>query len=260
MQSIERETLRRLAGRWMELACLPVMAERKRLWTALHDLRGERPMVLFESWTLEHYVAEDELVCSDPSLREMERFMRRMIRQVEEIGDDLVIEPHWKVYWKIDASDYGVDLQVTHADDAHGGDVAYIYNHPIRCVEDIQRLKPRTWQVDRAATMEQADQLNDLFGDLLPIVLQGTGTHAPSLTGDLFRLAGNENLMTWTYDQPEALHRIMAYLRDDRLAYYAWLESEGLLGLNNNSETSGSGSPGYHHRAAAGPITPGRHV
>ena len=89
--------------------------------------------------------------------------MRRMIRQVEEIGDDLVIEPHWKVYWKIDASDYGVDLQVTHADDAHGGDVAYAYNHPIRCVDDIQRLKPRTWQVDRVATLSQADQLNDLF-------------------------------------------------------------------------------------------------
>jgi hypothetical protein len=28
-------TLRRLATRWMELAALPVMAERKRLWTAL---------------------------------------------------------------------------------------------------------------------------------------------------------------------------------------------------------------------------------
>ena len=245
MQSIERETLRRLARRWMELACLPVMAERKRLWTALHDLRGERPMVLFESWTLEHYVGEEELACSDPDLRDMERLMRRMIRQVEEIGDDLVLEPHWKVYWKIDASDYGVDLQVTHADDAHGGDVAYAYNHPIRSVDDIQRLKPRTWQVDRAATLSQADRLDDLFGDLLPIELQGTGTHAPSLTGDLFRLAGNENLMTWTYDQPEALHQIMAYLRDDRLAYYAWLEREGLLGLNNNSETSGSGSPGF---------------
>jgi hypothetical protein len=245
MQPIERETLRRLAGRWMELACLPVMAERKRLWTALHDLRGERPMVLFESWTLEHYVGEYELACSDPALRGVECFMRRMIRQVEEIGDDLVLEPHWKVYWKIDASDYGVDLQVTHADDAHGGDVAYAYNHPIRTVADIRRLKPRNWQVDRAGTMVQADQLNDLFGDLLPIVLQATGTHVASLTGDLFRLAGNENLMTWTYDQPEALHQIMAYLRDDRLAYYAWLESEELLGLNNNSETSGSGSPGF---------------
>ena len=45
----DRETLRRLAGRWMELASLPVMAERRRLWTALNDLHAERPMVLFET-------------------------------------------------------------------------------------------------------------------------------------------------------------------------------------------------------------------
>jgi hypothetical protein len=36
----------------------------------------------------------------------------------------------------------------------------------------------------------------------------------------------------------------MAYLRDDRLAYFDWLEREGLLGLNNNSTLVGSGSPG----------------
>jgi len=31
----DREILLGLAGRWMELAHLPVMTERKRLWTAL---------------------------------------------------------------------------------------------------------------------------------------------------------------------------------------------------------------------------------
>ncbi len=51
--------------------------------------------------------------------------------------------------------------------------------------------------------------------------------------------------MTWLYDEPEAIHRIMAYLRDDRLAYFRWLESEELLGLNNNSTLVGSGSPGF---------------
>lgn len=49
-------TLRNLAQHWIELAHLPVMAERKRLWTALKDLHAERPMVLFETWTLEDYV------------------------------------------------------------------------------------------------------------------------------------------------------------------------------------------------------------
>ena len=204
----------------MELASLPVMAERQRLWTAQKDLHAERPMVLFETWTLEHYVEEAELVCTDPEPREIECVMRRYIRQVEEIQDDLVLDPHWKVFWEIEATNYGVDLEITHADDAHGGDVAYAFNHPIRTPEDIARLKPRTWKVDRALTMQRQEQLDSLFGDLLPVQLAGTGGLHAGMTGDLFKLVGNENLMTWTYDAPETLHQLMAYLRDDRLAYY----------------------------------------
>ena len=45
----DREVIRSLAGRWAEIAALPLMAERKRQWRALHDLRPERPMVLFET-------------------------------------------------------------------------------------------------------------------------------------------------------------------------------------------------------------------
>lgn len=245
MNDLERQTLRALAGRWMELASLPVMAERKRQWAALKDLRAERPMVHFETWTVENYVEERELMCEDPDLREVERVMRRHIRQVEEIGDDYVIEPFWKVYWSIESQDYGVDLQVEHAADGFGGDVAYHFNHPIRTPEDVHLLRPRAWQVDRAKTQRWQECLDSLFGDLLPVVLVGTGGLHAGLTGDLFKLVGNDNLLTWTYDAPDALHHVMAYLRDDRLAYYDWLEREGLLGRNDNAEIVGSGSFGY---------------
>ena len=78
--------------------------------------------------------------------------------------------------------------------------------------------------------------------------LYGTGSQIAALTSDLFRLIGNDNLLAWLYDQPAALHQIMAYLRDDRLVYYRWLEAEKLLGWNNDVELVGSGSPGYTTR------------
>ncbi|MBE0695461.1 MAG: hypothetical protein IH586_00910, partial [Anaerolineaceae bacterium] len=239
--------LQRLARRWMELACLPVMDERRRLWTALNDLHPERPMVMFETWTLENYVRENELECIDPYFRAVEMEMRRTIRQVEEIGDDMVIEPHWRLYWDIraDPPGFGVGLTTTHADDAHGGQVGYTYNHPIHTVEDVARLKPRTWQVEKEKTRAKQARLQEAFGDALPVVIHGTGGLHAGLTGDLFRLIGNDNLLMWTYDAPEALKQVMAYLRDDRLAYFHWLEAEGLLGLNNDSELAGSGSPGF---------------
>jgi hypothetical protein len=47
------------------------------------------------------------------------------------------------------------------------------------------------------------------------------------------------------YDNPEGLHRVMAFLRDDYLAFTAWLEQEGLYSLNNENDYTGSGSMGY---------------
>jgi hypothetical protein len=230
----------------MELAHLPVMAERIRAWTALKDLRPERPMLLFETWTLgSDFVAPGELLCADPALRGVENDLRAGIRQVEEIGDDFVVDPFYRVEWDVDSTDYGVTVTAEHAQDGMGGDTAYHYNHPLRAPQDVERLRPRTWSVDRAKTRARQARLQELFGDILPVTLHGTGSHIAALTSDLFRLIGNDNLLTWPYDAPDALQRVMAYLRDDRLAYYAWLESEGLLGLNNDSHLVGSGSPGF---------------
>ncbi len=241
----DREILRSLAGRWMELAAMPVMETRKRQWTALKDLQPERPMVLFETWTVENFVAPEELQCSTTGLRELEQSMRAVIRQAEDLGDDFVVDPFMRIEWKIEASDYGVPIIAEHAKDGMGGDTAYHYNHPIQRPEDVSKLQPRTWRVERSTTQQRVEELNDLFGDLLPVVLHGTGMQIAALTSDLFRLIGNNNLLMWPYDAPKELHAVMAYLRDDRLAYYRWLESENLLGLNNNSYIVGSGSPGF---------------
>ena len=241
----DREILRRLASRWMELAALPVMQQRARQWTALKDLHPERPMVLFEIWTVENYVGPSELLCQDESNRQVELAMRRVIRQAEEIGDDFVVPPGYRVYWQTASSSYGVEIKDHHVLDERGTDLGYGFNHPIRTPDDIDRLVPRTWSVDRASTAAFAGRLYDTFGDILPIELHGTGGHIAALTSDLFRLIGNDNLLAWLYDAPDALHRLMAYLRDDRIAYYSWLESENLLGLNNDWELVGSGSPGY---------------
>ncbi len=130
MSNPDHDVLRGLAARWMELASLPVMAERRRQWTALKDLRAERPMVLFETWTLEAYVAEDEVACDDAELRRVEKGMRAHIRQAEEIGDDIVVEPFLRIYWDIERSDFGVPLVPEHSQDAEGGNVGYHFDYP----------------------------------------------------------------------------------------------------------------------------------
>lgn len=245
MSNKDREILRSLAKRWMELANQPVMKERKRQWTALKDLKAERPMVLFETWTLENYVAESDLQCEDQGFRNMERHIRWVIQHVEEVGDDIVIEPYWRIGWHTGGTGYGVQIRSHHATDTTGASIGYAFENPIQTPQDIDKLTPRTWSVNREGTIKWKERLEDTFGDILPVVLHGTTSLHAGLTGDVFRLIGNARLMTWVYDEPEAIHRIMRYLRDDRINHFKWLEKEKLLGLNNNSTLVGSGSPGY---------------
>jgi hypothetical protein len=201
---------------------------------------------LFETGSLENYVADDELVCTDPELRAVERAMLWRVRHAEEVGDDIVVEPRFRVYWDISASDFGVHIGEEHAVDSTGAHLAYHFTNPIQSPDDVKLLRQRTFSVDRARTQVRAARLNGIFGDILPVHLHGTGPHWSGLLRDIFRLLGNERLLLWPYDAPEAVHAVMSFLRDDRLAYYRWLESESLLGLNHDGwELIGSGSPGY---------------
>ena len=241
----DRETLRALAARWREAAARPVMAERKRQWTLLKDLRPERPLFLFETATLEGYVAESELACQDPQLRLWERHLRETLRHAEEVGDDLVVEPWLALHWDIEQSDYGVPIEISRGVDTEGGSQAYHYNHPLRTPADAPRLRPRTRRVHRDRTLALKERLEELFGDLLPVEVRGIGSPLAAITSDLFRLIGNDNLLTWPYDAPEVLRAVVSYLRDDRLEHYRWLEREHLLATNSDSHLVGSGSPGF---------------
>jgi hypothetical protein len=69
----DRTTMRDLATQWMGWAADPVMEERKRAWRAVHDLKSQRPVILFETDWIDGFVGDEELLCEDPLLRGVER-------------------------------------------------------------------------------------------------------------------------------------------------------------------------------------------
>jgi hypothetical protein len=58
-------------------------------------------------------------------------------------------------------------------------------------------------------------------------------------------LLGLQELMLATYDNPEGLHRLMAFLRDDHLNFITWAEREKLLTPDNENDYTGSGGVAY---------------
>lgn len=259
VSSKDRQVIRTLASKWMELASQPVMAERKRLWQAVHDLKQVRPVILVETCMMvDEYVPISELQCEDPLLRNVERHMRIETRHAEEMGDDIVLEPYFRLPWEVSVSNYGVSWDEFHCTDAAGRNTAYSFSFPIRTPEDFAKLKIRTKTVDRPKTLRLKAAMEEVFGDILPVRLGNNDQFVPDsgfrpwcgmefigLTMDLFKLCGNERLLYWVYDEPEMIHRMMKFLRDDRLAYFRWLEQEGLLDLNTDTQMAGPCMYGY---------------
>ena len=254
----EREALRGLAARWMDHAADPVMPERRRQWRAIKDLRAEKPMILVETCMLPDYIGKDELVCQDPYLRNIEKSLYEIVRHADEIGDDIVVDPYFRIPWVIEISDYGVPIEAQHAVNESGNDLGYTFNFGVQSEADYQKLHLRNRRVDREESCRRQELLEDIFGDILPVRMGGydpfdtdpgyhpwLGNLHGGLTMDLFKLIGNNNLLTWVYDNPALIRRIMSLIRDDRLAHFRFLEKENLLYQNTDTWMPCPGSYGF---------------
>jgi len=255
----DMQRLQEIAKEWMEIASSPAMEERKRLWKACRDLKSERPMIRFDAYFLEGYIAEEQLVCQDTQLRDIEKMMLGMIRQYKEVGDDIVLNDYFRIPWKIDATSMGVECTKQHTADQQGKEsVGYAFEHPIKEPEDMEKLLERTFSVDKEATLGFKDKVEEAFGGVLPVKVGNTdyfmedfgynictGRNYCGITYELFKLIGFETMGYWMYDEPDCIHTLMEYLTRDRIKYFRYIEEEQLLDFNTDHQFAGSVSYGF---------------
>ena len=140
------------------------------------------------------YIGQDELVCQDPYLRNIEKSLYEIVRHADEIGDDIVVDfvfPHsmgignrrlWRAYrshsrYQQRWEQHRLHLQLWRAVGS-------------RC----RRLHLRDRCVDRTLSLQRKERLEGLFGDILPIRLGGydpfdTDTGYKPWLGNLFSRA-----------------------------------------------------------------------
>jgi hypothetical protein len=255
----DKKVIRELASRWKDLAAQPVMRERKRLWKAVHDLKPERPVILVETSSIDGFVAPEELSCQDPFLRAVEQNLRDNLRHAEEVGDDLILEPYFRLGWHLDCSDFGVNVETRPATVAKDEiALGYTFNFPIRSPGDVRLLKHRSFQVDRPRTLQRKQLLEDAMGDLLPVRVGNydpflaqwgdegwTGMFFFGLTWQIYRFIGNDGLLYWLYDAPDTIHWLMEYMAQDRERLFEFLEREKLLVPNTDNQMAGPRAYGY---------------
>jgi len=244
----DKAILRELAVRVRDAALNPLNQERIRLWYLHGENKCERPLLLTETDGGLLMVKPDlKLRCTEAWAQNCESQLQQSLIHFEEIGDDFPIEPYINMGWQIYISDFGVAASYERpmSDGVRG---AFHIDPPLKDLErDFGLLHHRTFAVDRDSTQEGLDAAREVFDGILGVQLRGNPWWTMGLTQQAIYLIGLEELMLYMYDQPEALHRLMAFLRDDYCALLDWMETEELLNPNNTNEYVGSGSRGYTH-------------
>lgn len=244
----DKDVLRRLAERKAEIAADPKNQERRRAWLALDSGNDSRVMVLAEHGGIRDQrrpLSLASLECTGEWARGIESALRVESLLFNELCDDHVVEPVMNVGWRVSTSNYGVEPVVHQGGDAeHMGSRAW--DPPIEDLDrDFGKLRPRSFCVDRDATIAERQCMEDVFHGILPVRMRGMYYWTMGLTCKAIDLIGMEALMLSMFDNPDGLHRLMAFLRDDELAFSRWLEEQGLYSLNNENDYIGSGSMGY---------------
>lgn len=241
------DILKHLAGRINEISGCPENVERRNAWYNLHDLHASRPMILIEAGEVVRLADFDKrLQCSEPWAREIEFQFRYVIWRFEELMDDAVVEPFIEMQWRVDISDFGVKSIRHQGGSSEFGQGSFVWEPPIQNIgRDMHKLKHRTFSVDKETTLAYKYHLESLFKGIMPVEIIGGYAWSYGMTNVLIDLIGLENFLMAMCDDPDGVHAMMGFLRDDFMAFLTWQEDNGLVNLNNRNDYIGSGSCGY---------------
>lgn len=244
----ERDYLRELARRHLEYANLPIMQERMREWKRHNQGLPGRPMLVMEMGTFAGDMMPP-MTCTSDLAREIEWILLQDQVNFQEINDDKVISPDYAMSWWISLNNWdGLAIPKQGGVDIEGRSLGYSEQHPFTddLPNDLKKLRPSTFSVNRAGTLARKAQIEDILGDILPVKIKNTSMqwHCTP-TAQIVSLMGMQNMFFAMMDHPDDMHRLAQFLIDDVLAYARWQEREGLLVANNDNDYVGAGSMGF---------------
>lgn len=121
---------------------------------------------------------------------------------------------------------WGVDIGRRHSG-VDGG--AWAYDPPIKTVDDLDQLQIPQFRYNEEETQRRFERCSELLDGIMPVEIS-CGCPLNRLLGTAAaELRGLEQMMVDMVLEPELLHRLMAFLRDCRLAAIDFIEADGRL-------------------------------
>ncbi len=242
----EKNHLRDLAKKQLEIAKLPVMEERKKRWYENNDLKGESPVVVIESGPFREELVP-ELKCTSQAAAMMEKELLYNIWDHKTINDDKVVPDFFPVNRHINMRELDMDRILKRAVDSKGRNLGYSTNH---IIEDLKRdfhlLKKSVYSYDGEETRRHIDFVESVLGDILEVKTTNNSLlWFMSFTARAVNIMGLEKLMYSMMDYPDETNMLFDFILEDSLEYIDWQEKENLLCLDNENTKAGAGSYGF---------------
>jgi hypothetical protein len=223
--------LRDLAKQYRDVSDKPIQEERRHLWRKKNSLKPVRPLIYTRAFAWNE-LPQSECRCEDPFYRKHENSLRKMLYW-DSLDDDSIFEPWITVRATHRCTGWGVSGERTHADVPRG---SWKMDYPLRSPEDLSKLRAPWHEVDEEDTRLATERLQDAIGDIITVNVDRSPAYwvfSGELSTDLGYLRGIENFMLDMMDNPDWLHRLMAFMRDGVLRTHRQAEEAGDWGLSS---------------------------
>lgn len=242
----DREILRALAHRQLEAANSPKNRSRVEAWKKHNALCGERPMIHVELGTFEQEIIPQRLRCETESGRQLERALWSSFINLTEFDDDRVVPDYFGVNVRTWFNPFGHVVTQHNAVNENGEkSLGHQFDYWISDLEeDWDKLKPSDFGADLAGTKAYKVLAESAFGDILPVRLDGAALYAVP-TQQVVHLMGMEQMCFALYDCPELFLEMMDRLAEDYLAFFGYLEKNGLLYPTTTFQPVGQGTVAF---------------
>lgn len=240
----DRNILRELAKKQQGLSETPNMVNLEKEWVLHNGCKTSRPMVTIEWQTFYQDIIPPLLHCVGSAAREIESALYGNFVAHELFGDDSIVKNHFPVGYHTYFKPFDIDVKVEHTN-TDGESLGHHFVDVINDLhDDFHLLKKSTFGVDLESTMQRKNSLEQIFGDILPIKLVGSGLYSVP-TQAIVHIMSMETMLFSMYDYPDEFHKMMQMLASDYVAYFRFLEEKRLILPTTASEGVGQGTYAY---------------
>lgn len=249
----DREIVRDLAKRQLELSHSPENEMILKKWSALGNGKRESPTVRFTFSNFSNEVIDPLMQCETELARNLEYGIRTALGGQQIFCDDTPIAPYYAVGWHSWVSPFNIAPEITRA---KGVNAKGFHIDPVisNIEEELEKFKGGYFGADKEATLRTIDQIEEIIGDILPVKMT-MGSLGGSITNPLVHLTGMETYYLAMYDSPEAIHKIMDMATTVYENYYDFLEKEGLLLPTYGMSGVAQESFAFNHELPIGNVT-----